>query len=126
MVKTLAKEEEEKIEQEKEAQQDPNTPSTPPPRLSGFGAVRSDEDEQRKLEKVADAWKKQVKVAKAFDRIIASQLRGLASSGMEAEIETKQLRFAPIGDATAGDPRVTVRDAKGEAIVLSHRGFSHF
>jgi thiamine-monophosphate kinase len=59
-----------------------------------------------------------------YELVVAVPERSAAA--FEAEIEAKQLRFAPMGEATAGDPRVTVRDAKGEAIVLSHRGFSHF
>lgn len=49
-----------------------------------------------------------------------------SAAAFEAEAGTKQLRFTPIGEAVAGDGRVSVRDAKGDDIVLTHRGYSHF
>ena len=59
-----------------------------------------------------------------YELVVAVPPCGTAA--FEAEAEAKQSRFTAIGEAAAGEASVTVLDAKGEAIVLSHRGFSHF
>lgn len=59
-----------------------------------------------------------------YELVVAIPERSAA--GFEAELGSKQLRITAIGEVTAGDARVIVRDSKGEDIAISHRGYSHF